>query len=157
VKPKAEENFDSEDELPVKLREHFEIDSRISNSSSIIEQIENNPPKDEIYSDLIFPFNKPSDYYTKKPPKKYSGKLVKYDKYMFKNLDTVKDLLRFKLACLKEKASVAENEGFQVGTVSEVHLHEKKNYLKLTVYIGNKSDYNRIESFSLQYVGNSGK
>ncbi|CAD8048990.1 unnamed protein product [Paramecium sonneborni] len=82
------------------------------------------------------------------PIKQYTGKFVKYDNFQFELLHkyglSESQKKRFKIATITGKASLFNSPQLQVGikqTLQYVPLKEK-NYLKLTLYIGNKTQSN---------------
>lgn len=73
-------------------------------------------------SDLIYPFQRPSDYYQgKKAAKNIKGFLIQSEKGgLFDDLERnlKENSFRFKLACLRNKALLFDNNTMQIGLIS---------------------------------------
>ncbi|CAD8043840.1 unnamed protein product [Paramecium primaurelia] len=94
------------------------------------------------------------------PLKQYLGMQVKYDNSQFELLHTYglteSQKKRFKIATLKGKAALVNSPQLQVGikqVLQYVPLKEK-NYLKLILYIGNKTQSN-FENCRMQFEGDN--
>jgi hypothetical protein len=110
-------------------------------------------------SDLIYPFQKPADYYQgKKAGKQVKGFLIQMDKGGI--FDEIEKLLRensfrFKISCLRNKSLLYDNNTLQVGLISGIYQYNEKNLLKITLYFGNLTKY-EISDFKVMYSGSSG-
>jgi len=89
--------------------------------------------------------------------KSVKGKIVTETFSVFEDFRTMvgdnefADLVGFKLACLKPKALLYENDSIQIGITSNVQLNEKtrKNNSKITLYYGNIG-YNPVTNFAVR-------
>ncbi len=96
---------------------------------------------------LIFPFERPLDYYKAKEPTQLKGRMVEYCSERFaKVLKSVGDRKSFKLACLRNRYPLEENTHIQVGVQSVL----QGDHLRLMLYIGNKGS-REIVSLRVQY------
>ncbi len=110
-------------------------------------------------ADLIYPYTKPQDYYQSKASVKTSkGKLVIYDKQLFDEIDRnmKENMFKFKMACIKPKSVLFDNQTLQIGLLSSIYRHNDKNLVKITMYFGNLTRY-EITEFKVFYSGNSCK
>lgn len=110
-------------------------------------------------SDLIYPFQKPSDYYQgKKAGQQIKGFLIPMEKGgMFDEIEKQlrENSFRFKIACLRSKALLFDNGTLQLGLISGLYQYNEKSLLKLTLYFGNLTKYELAE-FKVLYSGSSG-
>ncbi|CAK90563.1 unnamed protein product (macronuclear) [Paramecium tetraurelia] len=94
------------------------------------------------------------------PIKQYIGKFVKYDNTQFELLHmyglTESQKKRFKIATIKGRATLVNSPQLQVGIKQELQYVplKEKIYLKLTLYIGNKTQSN-FDSCKIQFEGDS--
>jgi len=110
-------------------------------------------------SDLIYPFQKPSDYYQgKKSGKSIKGFLIQMDKGgIFDEMEKIlkENAYRFKISCLRNKSLLYDNNTIQVGLISGIYPYNEKSLLRITLYFGNLSKFELLD-FKILYSGNSG-
>jgi len=104
-------------------------------------------------SDLIYPYNKSTDYYNQIKKASKSGKLYNYENIYFKEMSEMSgdNLVRFKLCCLMPKQVIYDNGIIQIGTVTSLYNYDSEDMVKLTLFIGNNKDSD-LDSLSLNYV-----
>ncbi|CAD8142304.1 unnamed protein product [Paramecium octaurelia] len=94
------------------------------------------------------------------PIKQYIGKFFKYENTQFELLHTYglteSQKNRFKIATIKGRAALVNSPQLQVGIKQELQYVplKEKNYLKLTLYIGNKTQSN-FDSCKIQFEGDN--
>ena len=96
----------------------------------------------------------------KDPQRKTPGKLIPYNTSLFE-LEYLRDssnLRKFKQACLKTKCPLFEIPNLQIGVVTSTFfdIPSSKNFLKMSLFYGNKSKYG-FEHFSVDYTGDYSK
>ena len=112
----------------------------------------------ETYSNLIYPYDKPTDYYNSKPTKQTIGRVINYDPSLYEHIESTyklspQNFLRFKIASLKSKAPVYFNCVLEIGMIYNICFHNNKTMMKMILYFGNKSNL-QVNNMRVQYVGN---
>ena len=129
--------------------------------NSVMSLAQANPKYEEspYQSDLIYPFQKPLDYYQgKKANKSVKGFLIQMEQNsIFDEIDKnlKENSFRYKISCLRNKSLLFDNGLIQTGLISGIFPYNDKNLLKITLYFGNLSKY-EISDFRVLYSGSSG-
>lgn len=133
----------------------FNLDSSLISITQANLRFEDSPYQ----TDLIYPFQKPSDYYQgKKANKSFKGFLIQLEKgSVFEEIEKNlrENSFRFKLSCLRNKSMFFDNNTLQLGLISGIYPHDQKSLLKMTVYFGNLTKF-EINDFKIMYTGSSG-
>lgn len=95
----------------------------------------------------------------KEPKLKTPGRLISYTEDIFdleflNNYENASNLRKFKISCLKNKCSLYEIPNLQIGVISSIFydIVSSKNYVKLSIFYGNKSR-NHVHEFNVDYTG----
>ena len=87
----------------------------------------------------------------------FRGKIIEIDYGIFEHAKiSGQGLTKLKLGCLKNKASILENELLQIGCIATLERNdENKDFLSITLYITNKSS-KKIVDGDIGFIGDSG-
>lgn len=148
LKKKSEEK--KEEPLILKLSQYMNKKDSILDIKDEDEKLNNkdfrdtNTENEKSNLNLLYPFNNNENYwersmYKKSFPKRNfnSGFKLFSD---IKKLDE-KMILDFKFACLKNKSILFDNDFIEIGVISQLILFQEKEMIKLSIFIGNKTDY----------------
>lgn len=87
----------------------------------------------------------------------FRGKIIDIDKRIFEHAKVAgQSLTKLKIGCMKNKASVFENDLLQIGCITNKERNELgKNFLQISLYLTNKSSKKIVEG-EISYIGDEG-